>query len=85
MAGFTKEQRNDLLGQLIEEIQESSRNKRSAGSSLDHLYAHFFTKRGRLITDTIRVARAFAYLWDDVFLFEDFDLRDAAKVEVHSH
>ena len=72
--------RHELIGELIEAIKEKNRPH----SNLDHLYVHFFDGK-KLITDDLSVDQAFDCLWNDVFLFEDFDLRNATRLELHVH
>jgi hypothetical protein len=83
--------RMKLLGDLIDLLQDKrgkSDNpnlyKRPHGN-LDDLYVHFFTKRGQLITDDVGAAEALHYLFENIFHFEDFDLTDAFKLELHVH
>lgn len=72
--------RKKLLGDLI-----SMLNMKLPSTDLNHLWVHFFTKRGRLVTDTLSVPKALDCLFGDVYLFEDFDLRDAVRLSIQSH
>lgn len=79
-----QELRNKLTSDIIDCIQEHALSKEKC-FDLRHLYVHFFTKRKRLVTDVLNVAYALKCLRDDVWSFEDFDLREAARAEVHGH
>lgn len=75
-----------MLGELIEAIQLNNlENRAGKCTDLAHLYAHFFTKRGKLVTDELGVDKALDCLFCNVHKFEGFDLSDAFRVEVHSH
>lgn len=73
--------REKLLLELIDAIQEG---KRPSGN-FDNLYVHFFTKGGDLITDDPGIVQALDYLANDIWHFEDFDLTDAVRLEIHTH
>lgn len=70
-----------LLGELIEALQDNHRPH----SDLDHLWVHFYTKRGRLVTNQVGADKALDWLFNNVYVFEEFDLREAHRLELHSH
>jgi hypothetical protein len=69
--------RDRLLGELIDAIQHLH--------NLDHQYVHFFAEDGDLVTDDLSVTRALDCLYNDVYYFGEYDLRDARRLEVHVH
>lgn len=73
--------RSEMLAWLVDCLQEGRRPH----SSLDHLYAVFMTSRGRVVTRDLTVCKALDCLVNDVYLFEDFDLREARAVSVEVH
>jgi hypothetical protein len=53
-------------------------------TDLDNIYAEFRTKRGRIV-GTLDLATALCSLFNDVYIYEGFDLRDASRVGLISY
>ncbi len=85
---------NPLLASIIEQLaelkkaqQQHKRDNPGAGFReirIDYLAAEFFQGRKKRPLGTMDVIEAMAALADDVYIFEDFDLRDADRVVLRS-
>lgn len=73
-------QRMKMLTEIIHGIQDGRR----PGDNLNYLDVRFRTKRGRIVTDELSVQKAMDCMISDVYLFADFDLREAYSAEVIS-
>jgi len=69
--------RTDLLSELIDQMQENKRPH----SDLDCLNVRFITQHGELVGE-MDLPKALDCLFNNVYYFEDFDLRQAVAVEL---
>ena len=72
---MNEKMRMKLLGELIDALQEGKRRT----PDLNSLYAFFYTKGGKKFCG-LSASQALDCLFNDVYLFEDFDLRMAESL-----
>lgn len=77
--------RTALLNSMIEQLQDANRAAKHIGSNLDNIDANFYRKNRKRPIGTMSVTKAMDCMVSDVYLFEDFDLREAVRVELRSN
>ena len=73
-----------LLASIIDQIQDKNRAANHVGNDLNYIDVTFFSSksRARKIGD-MSATKAMDCLMNDVYIFEDFDLRSAQAVGVY--